>query len=1134
AQTLERILESQQALSQEEATIVKRSVQQHLLAHQNDPAKSLAAVSVAEPLEALRRAIKDRDLQSAMAHVGTIAELSLGSKSETVATRIADASGPAASAHLAGQATLPTINRSASAASAEAEIESTQAGNEGSPTLPVPPPPPGSSAGTQQFAQGPEESLHTISFVPDDEATLDGPTHPPGAASKPSQSPGRVPPQELGTGMSVGSRYRIVRSHARGGLGEVYVAVDEELQREVALKEIQGRHADRVESQVRFLLEAEVTGGLEHPGVVPVYGLGRYPDGRPYYAMKFIRGECFKEAIDRLHNPENAKRDPGERDVELRLLINRFIDLCQTIAYAHSRGILHRDIKPDNVMLGAYGETLVVDWGLAKVLNKAEVAPAHVTPEPLTNLTNVGPLRPMSASGKSETMYGSAMGTPQYMSPEQAAGKLDELGPASDVYSLGATLYYVLTGVKAFRDFNLAELLRNVQRGIFERPREVNKSIHPALDAICLKAMANRPEDRYQTALDLVGDLEHYLADEPVSVYEEPLLERAGRWAKRHKRMVTSVAVALITGITALGVFSVLIKEEQKRTLANFVLARDAVDQMLTELGEVELADVPQMEPVRKKMLAKALAFYQQFLKDHGSDLTIRQETGRANIRLGDILEMLGDYQGSEAAYDRAVSLLEPLTAKSPAVAQYRRDLARARHDLGVLEKKSLRFQEAERNLTAAYRMRRHLAVENPGYAPDLRDSKDTVYQLGALLARLAGRQGEAAANYQEAVRAATKLSVEHPNDFDYQRRLARYRNNRGILLMGSDIVGAEEEFEAAFAIQDKLTKDSPTVAGLQWERARTLSNLGSVFNRHKQYEKALERFQQAFESFKRLSEQFPSIPDYQNELAAVYANLGADFQLLSQLDKAESSLNESVKIYEKLAENFPRRPDYPKRLSDAELSLSALLGGGKKSLAAAEKWCDRSQQTLMGLVASYDMVPEYQNALALTLEYMSQIRYNQKDLPKARKLIEQAIEHQRLAFQDSGRNRIYRQHLLQEYDILSGHLRDQRDHEGAVRVAGDVVQILRDDGVAHERAARFMALAAELVEQDTEIPAPEKDKRSKQYADRALEHLQQAYRYGFQNSELLKKPFYRKLRDREDFKAIEKQIESRAKPAVV
>ena len=177
----------------------------------------------------------------------------------------------------------------------------------------------------------------------------------------------------VGDSTSAGTRFRILRPHAKGGLGEVFVARDTELNRDVALKEIQEQFAYDPRYRARFEFEAEVTGGLEHPGIVPVYGLGHMADGRPFYAMRFIKGDSLKEAIGRFHEAEQQPgRDPGESTLELRALLGRFIDVCDAVAYAHSRGVLHRDLKPGNIMLGKYGETLVVDWGLAKALDSLE------------------------------------------------------------------------------------------------------------------------------------------------------------------------------------------------------------------------------------------------------------------------------------------------------------------------------------------------------------------------------------------------------------------------------------------------------------------------------------------------------------------------------------------------------------------------------------------------------------------------------------------------------------------------------------------------------------------------------------------------------------------------------------------
>jgi hypothetical protein len=290
-----------------------------------------------------------------------------------------------------------------------------------------------------------------------------------------------------------GPRYRILRPHAKGGLGEVFVAEDQELHREVALKEIQDRHAHNAESRARFLLEAEITGGLEHPGIVPVYGLGQYADGRPFYAMRFIRGDSLQDAINRFHQADVPGRDPGEPTLSLRQLLRRFIDVCNAIAYAHSRGVLDRDLKPGNVMLGQYGETLVVDWGLAKPLSQRE----HRTDggEPT--------LLPHARSELGMTQMGQILGTPAYMSPEQAAGRLEQLGPTSDVYSLGAILYCLLTGRPPYLETSLERTLVQVQLGEFPPPRQVKPEVSGALEAICLRAMSLSPADRYSSPREL-------------------------------------------------------------------------------------------------------------------------------------------------------------------------------------------------------------------------------------------------------------------------------------------------------------------------------------------------------------------------------------------------------------------------------------------------------------------------------------------------------------------------------------------------------------------------------------------------------------------------------------------------------
>lgn len=374
------------------------------------------------------------------------------------------------------------------------------------------------------------------------------------AAGLADQGVGRIPPsaETLPLNMQVG-RFRVLRPHARGGLGHVSVAYDSELHREVALKEIKSGFASDSESRARFVQEAEITGSLEHPGIVPVYGLGTYPDGRPYYVMRFIRGDSLKDAIKRFHAEDFAAA--GDRALALRQLLGRFIDVCNAVEYAHSRGVLHRDLKPGNIMLGRYGETLVVDWGLAKAVDREE---RHRSSGEAT-------LKP-SGSGSSLTLDGQAVGTPAYMSPEQATGKLEDLRESTDIYSLGGTLYCLLTGQAPFRADNLQVLLEMVRTGRFAQPRELRPEIPRPLEAICLKAMAIEPTERYASASELARDIERWMADEPVSSYSERFAERVGRVTRRHRGLTLAVICGFLLLAVAGATSAVLVNRERLRT----------------------------------------------------------------------------------------------------------------------------------------------------------------------------------------------------------------------------------------------------------------------------------------------------------------------------------------------------------------------------------------------------------------------------------------------------------------------------------------------------------------------------------------------------------------------------------------
>jgi serine/threonine-protein kinase len=502
-----------------------------------------------------------------------------------------------------------------------------------------------------------------------------------GQATQVDEDPDRTATLSVGAATGEGQRFRLLRPHARGGLGEVFVALDAELRREVALKQILERHADDPVSRQRFVAEAEITGGLEHPGVVPVYGLGTYPGGRPYYAMRLIRGESLKEAIDHFHRDAAPKDDPGRRSLELRQLLRRFLDVCNAVDYAHSRGVIHRDLKPANIILGRHGETLVVDWGLAKAIGRADPSVGEQTIAP-------------SSSGSSETLPGSALGTPAYMSPEQAGGELDRLGPRSDVYSLGATLYCLLAGRPPFEGDDIGAILRRVQAGDVRAPRAVDPALDRALEAVCLKAMATKPQDRYATCGALAEDIERWAADEPVSAWREPIARRVRRWANRNRTAVASVAVALLAGVVGLAAVLAVqtkAKAEVTRALAGeraanralaasnealerskaavqarYELAVEAIRAFHTGVSEDFLLSQDQFQELRDRLLRSAQDFYGKLsaLLGRETDPAARRALAASNFELADLTGKVGSPEDALTAHRAVLAAREAVAAE--------------------------------------------------------------------------------------------------------------------------------------------------------------------------------------------------------------------------------------------------------------------------------------------------------------------------------------------------------------------------------------------------------------------------------------------------------------------------------------
>ena len=357
------------------------------------------------------------------------------------------------------------------------------------------------------------------------------------------------------------SHYTLSRVHDQGGLGRVWLAFDKNLRRSVALKEIRPDKKPTEQSLRRFVREAQITGQLEHPNIVPVYELAR--DGErsyPFYTMRFMHGQSLGDAIDAYHK---LRRSGAAAALQFQRLLQAFTNVCHAIAYAHSRRVIHRDLKPANVMLGSFGEVVVLDWGLAKLLDQPEELPEEEQPIE----------QPVLGEGV-ETLPGQILGTPAYMAPEQALGKLDEIDALTDVYGLGAILYRILTGERPHHGRDSQERMRHAAEAPTPEPRAVDSRIPRPLNAVCRKAMSRERLNRYLSAKELAEDVQRFLADEPVSAIPEPWYTKAGRWARRHAQITVAAAIFLVlTAVVATAAFVVTNRARQE---ANVVRADEA------------------------------------------------------------------------------------------------------------------------------------------------------------------------------------------------------------------------------------------------------------------------------------------------------------------------------------------------------------------------------------------------------------------------------------------------------------------------------------------------------------------------------------------------------------------------------
>jgi serine/threonine-protein kinase len=856
-------------------------------------------------------------------------------------------------------------------------------------------------------------------------------------------------------------RYTLRRLHAVGGIGRVWLAHDDALGRDVAFKELLPEQSAHPAVWARFLKEAQITGQLEHPGIVPIYEVGRRSDEQaPFYTMRFVRGRTLAQAAAAYHQ-KRCRSAAGPMD--LRDLLTAFVGVCQAVAYAHSRGVLHRDLKPQNVVLGDFGEVIVLDWGLARLMGRAEEETAPLA---------------VSADGAAEaTTQGQVLGTPSYMAPEQAEGRLDQLGPATDVYGLGAILYEILTGRPPFTGPEKTAVLHQVIHDAPAPPRTVAVGTPAALEAVCLKALAKKAASRYATAKELAGEVQHWLADEPVSGYREPATTRLARWGRRHRSLVTSAAallVALVLGLTAgavmLGQANARIDRERAeaqkqrdRADASFQKAQKAVDDYLIQVSENTLLNspLPGLQPLRKELLRTALKYYGDFVAEHQDDPTLRAQLARAHARAGKLGVMLGSEADGYSSLRQARELLEKLGQDQPERTEHRTELADVYLELSKAQiRKPEDSAERLRDLDRARELAEQLVHEDVGK----NDYRALLARCHDRLARWQADNSHAAeelTSWQKAAELWNELALKDPK---FRRNSASAAMNLGYYHTRLGNPACQRFFEQARVRFEELVKADPTNVELLSELRRVYTNIGYAHNLvESRPDLALLGYLKARDILQQLTRDHPAVFNYQLQKATNSNMIGGALVHLNDRTQADRFLREAQDLLEQLHKQKPDDVSVMTILSEVHVNrgrLNLLLLRKPREAVAelkqAAEWGEKSFKSNPNDV-------EVRTGLTRTLRDLGQAQQDSGDLPGAEQSLRRSVElNEQVGAAARSRSVVVVRQLMMAYSLLAGIAEARGNGADAARYHEQMIRVWEQELRPTNGSAAMLDLLAQ------------------------------------------------------------------------
>ena len=740
-----------------------------------------------------------------------------------------------------------------------------------------------------------------------------------------------------------------VEVYASGGLGVIKKACDSRFGRTVAIKEIRDQKRDDVNARQRFLREAEITGKLDHPGIVPVYNIDFDDDDHPYYVMKFVDGITLREAIDQYHESPSAN---GLRD-----LLQKLISVCQTIAFANSRGIVHRDLKPSNIILGEFGQTLVVDWGLARELDQDDDFDLNEAPEEETEDDGTLDKRPMeytvtktgdASVRESEnrlTELGAVIGTPTYMSPEQASGL--DVDQRSDIYSIGSILYVILCGQPPYSAETSQQIIQKVRSQDPPRPSLRANDVPKPLEAICMRAMSRTINDRYSNANLVAEDLNQWLADEPIEIYADPLSTRIRRWIKSHQTTTVSVAVLLLTSLVGLILSVILVSNQKNKTdqaldtaLRRREQTRKALESMTSTVAEDWLLQKQELTDADRAFLNRVIEMYSEFGDELEGDQDSTAELAEAHRRIAGIYRAIGDSEKSQQRFEKAIEAYQSLHEKDPDDKSIQFNLAKVHGDLASMLGRFAKNDVAKSHIDSAESLLKEL-LESDQSNPDYLSQIVSVRVVRAELEWETGNPKVADETLVEAIQLSEKLCQGPGTPTRYLRQLAKSKYQRSFLQYRHPSLGNKhfQLMDDVLKIQAEILKSGDKNLNDEINMGLYANDLGVYYKVEGDYEKAEELYRQAVSIRGQLASRYPNNVSISVGLGGSYLNLGNLLRIQKKFDESFQWYDEGIQFLERILLIDPRRKRgrrFLRNLYEGRAESSMAL---KRFDKAAEDW---------------------------------------------------------------------------------------------------------------------------------------------------------------------------------------------------